>query len=281
MSQYVNHSFPTISIKEVDNRVESIPASAPTKEELKLALSLVDLTSLEGKDTDASIRALCEKAKKYNTAAVCVYPSLVRIAKKELANTKLKVASVAGAFPSGQSSLRIKLAEIQFALDEGADEIDMVISRGKFLEKKFQEVFDEIAAIKDLCKKNTLKVILETGELETLDNVRMASNIAMQAGADFIKTSTGKVSVNATLPVTLVMLDSIKEFQTLSGKKIGMKPAGGISDGVTAALYLRLVENIVGKDWLNPNLFRFGASRLVDNIIAELEGKVITNSKDY
>jgi deoxyribose-phosphate aldolase len=200
----------------------------------------------------------------------------VSIAKSELKNTSKKVASVAGGFPSGQIPLNIRLQEAAYAIEQGADEIDMVISRGKFLEGKYNLIHEEIAAFKEVCKNITLKVILETGELETLDNIRIASDIALYAGADFIKTSTGKMAINATLPAICVMLQAIKDYYTTTGKKCGIKPSGGISDGDTAAKYLRLTEKIVGKEWLDPSLFRFGSSRLVDTLMSEING--VTNS---
>jgi deoxyribose-phosphate aldolase len=263
---------------EIDSMIQNIPFGKVTMDELKLALSLVDLTSLEGKDTDHKIKDLAQKAIKTGVAAVCVYPSLVAVAKTELIGTAKKVASVAGAFPSGQLPLNLKLEEVKYAIAEGADEIDMVISRGKFLEGNYQFVFDEVAAFKAVCGDVKLKVILETGELETLSKIKIASEIAIQAGADFIKTSTGKMSVNATLPAICVMLQSIKSHADSTGKRIGIKPSGGISDGETAAKYMRLTAMILGKEWLQPDLFRFGASRLVDNLIAEIDGNKIRNA---
>lgn len=275
-------TYTSSAIKVNDSEIESIIKNTPsvivTKEELQLALSLVDLTTLEGKDTDQNVKDLSIKAIKTGVAAVCVYPTLVSVAKNELKDTNKKVASVAGGFPSGQLPLSLRLEEAKYAINEGADEIDMVISRGKFLEGNYQFIYDEVAAFKAVCKNVRLKVILETGELVTLDNIRLASDIAIQAGADFIKTSTGKMAINATLPAVCVMLQSIKSHYDLTGKKVGIKPSGGISDGETAAKYLRLTEMIVGKEWLQPSLFRFGASRLVDNLILEIQGKTNTNS---
>lgn len=238
-------------------------------------IGFIDLTSLEGKDNEKSIKKLCEKAlQKYenipSVGAVCVYPTLVRIAKRELQNSNIKIASVAGAFPSGLSPLKIKLQEVKFALDEGADEIDMVISRGKFLENNFCEVHDEIAAIKEVCGNKTLKVILETGELITTENIKKASEIAIEAGADFIKTSTGKIPISATIPAVEVMLNCIKIHYQKTNKKIGIKPSGGIKDVKTAMEYLSLTSKILGDEWLTPSLFRFGASSLYDAVLAEL-----------
>ena len=249
---------------EIEKHIKSISNSSAAKAELRLALSLTDLTSLEGKDNEKTIISLCEKAKNYKTSAVCVYPSLVSVAKKQLKGTKIKVASVAGAFPSGQLPLHLRMEEVKFAISEGADEIDMVISRGKFLEENYKAVSTEISAFKKICGEKTLKVILETGELKTPANIRKAAKTAIDAGADFLKTSTGKISANATMESVCVMLLAIKD----SGKKIGIKPSGGISEGDTASKYLRLTEKILGKEWLNPQLFRFGASRLADNIFS-------------
>jgi deoxyribose-phosphate aldolase len=245
---------------------------------LKLTLSMMDLTTLDAKDTPGKVRQLCAKAIQPHAAmpdlpqvaAVCVYPNMVRIAKEALGNHPIHVAAVSTAFPSGMSTLKVKLDETKFAVNEGADEIDMVISRGKFLEGEYNYVFDEIAAVKQACGKAHLKVILETGELSTLDNVRRASDLAMYAGADFIKTSTGKVQPAATLPVTLVMLEAIRDFYYREGKKIGMKPAGGISTSKLAIQYLVVVRETLGADWLHPDLFRFGASTLANDVLMQI-----------
>jgi deoxyribose-phosphate aldolase len=245
---------------------------------LKLALSMIDLTTLEGKDTPGKVRQLCYKALHLHeqldniptVAAVCVYPTYVKIAKNELKGSGIQVASVATAFPSGQSSLATKIMDTQFAVEQGADEIDMVISRGEFLAGQYNFVFDEIASIKEACGKAHLKVILETGELETLDNVRKASEIAMYAGADFIKTSTGKIQPAATMPVTYVMLDAIKDFYLKTGKIIGMKPAGGISTSKIALQYLVMLNEVLGDKWMNNTYFRFGASSLANDILMQL-----------
>lgn len=245
---------------------------------LKLTLSMMDLTTLDAKDTPGKVRQLCAKAIQPHAAmpdlpqvaAVCVYPNMVRIAKEALGNHPIHVAAVSTAFPSGMSTLKVKLDETKFAVNEGADEIDMVISRGKFLEGEYNYVFDEIAAVKQVCGKAHLKVILETGELSTLDNVRRASDLAMYAGADFIKTSTGKVQPAATLPVTLVMLEAIRDFYYREGKKIGMKPAGGISTSKLAIQYLVVVRETLGADWLHPDLFRFGASTLANDVLMQI-----------
>jgi deoxyribose-phosphate aldolase len=245
---------------------------------LKLALNMIDLTTLEGKDTEGKVKQLCYKARHLHdaypglptVAAVCVYPSIVGIAKKALGDAEIKVAAVATAFPSGQSTRDVKIRDTKYALSQGADEIDMVISRGKFHQGEYNFVFDEIAAIKEVCGAARLKVILETGELGTLDNVRRASDIAMYAGADFIKTSTGKISPAATMPVTLVMLEAIRDFYYKTGKKIAMKPAGGISKAKLALHYLVMLQEVLGSDWMNNEWFRFGASSLANDILMQL-----------
>lgn len=244
---------------------------------LMLAISMCDLTTLEARDTPGKVIQLCNKAIRPSdsgdvpsVAAVCVYPNMVAVAKERLKNTKVKVAAVATAFPSGMSNRKFKIEETKYAVNEGADEIDMVISRGKFFEGEYNYVFDEIAAVKDACGQAHLKVILETGELSTLDNVRKASDLAMYAGADFIKTSTGKVQPAATLPVTLVMLEAIRDFYDKEKKMIGMKPAGGIATAKLAINYLVVVRETLGMAWMNPNMFRFGASALVNDLLMQL-----------
>jgi deoxyribose-phosphate aldolase len=246
---------------------------------LKLALNMIDLTTLEGKDTKGKVQQLCYKAQHLHdaypdlptVAAVCVYPSMVKIAKTALGNSGVKVAAVATAFPSGQAPHDVKIRDTKFAVEEGADEIDMVISRGKFLEGEYNFVFDEIAAIKEACGSARLKVILETGELVTYDKVRKASDIAMYAGADFIKTSTGKIQPAATMPVTLVMLEAIRDFYYKTGKKIAMKPAGGISKAKQALHYLVMVQETLGTGWMTNEWFRFGASSLANDVLMQLE----------
>lgn len=246
---------------------------------LKLALNMIDLTTLEGKDTEGKVKQLCYKAAHLHdaypglptVAAVCVYPSMVAVAKKALGSSGIKVASVATAFPSGQSIRDVKLRDTKYAISQGADEIDMVISRGKFHQGEYSFVFDEIAAIKEVCGSARLKVILETGELGTYDKVRKASDIAMYAGADFIKTSTGKISPAATMPVTLVMLEAIRDFYYKTGKKIAMKPAGGISKSKLALHYLVMLNEVLGEEWMNNEWFRFGASSLANDILMQLE----------
>jgi deoxyribose-phosphate aldolase len=258
---------------------------------LRLALSMVDLTTLEGMDTPHKVIQLCQKARQPyfgghdipSVAAVCVYPPFVKIAKNALKGTNIQVASVATAFPSGHATLKDKLSEVRFCVDEGADEIDMVISRGEFLKGNYNFTFDEVAAVKEACGKAHLKVILETGELQTLDNVRKASDISMYAGADFIKTSTGKVSPAATQPVTLVMLEAIRDYYLKTGIQIGMKPAGGIRDAKKALQYLVMVKETLGADWLSPDLFRFGASTLANDLLMQIikQETGIYQSRDY
>jgi deoxyribose-phosphate aldolase len=260
-------------------------------EGLRLVLSMIDLTTLEGKDTPGKVKQLCYKAKHLldtyeglpTVAAVCVYPSMVRVAKRSLGDSDIKIASVATAFPSGQASLKVKIEDTKFAVSEGADEVDMVISRGKFLAGEYNFVFDEIAAIKEACGEARLKVILETGELSTFDKVRRASDIAMYAGADFIKTSTGKVQPAATMPVTLVMLEAIRDYYYSSGKMIGMKPAGGISKSKLALHYLVMLNEVLGEDWMNNHWFRFGASSLANDVLMQLvkEKTGVYQSGDY
>jgi len=245
---------------------------------LKLAVSMMDLTTLEGKDTPGKVAHLCRKARqpadsRYevpSTAAVCVYPNLVRCARRCLQGSEVKVAAVATAFPSGLMPLPVKLEDVRFAVSEGADEIDMVIDRGAFLAGEYQQVFDEIAQTREACGDAHLKVILETGELVTYDNVRHASEIAMRAGAHFIKTSTGKVSPAATLPVTLVMLEAIRDYFYETGELIGMKPAGGIRTAKEALAYLVMVNETLGQDWMTPDLFRFGASTLANDVLMQI-----------
>lgn len=261
-------------------------------EALKLVLNMIDLTTLEGKDTLGKVNQMCYKAIHLHdsypdlptVAAVCVYPSMVAIAKKAVNGSKVKVASVSTAFPSGQAPLSTKIDDSKFALDQGADEIDMVISRGKYHQGEYNYVFDEIATIKELCgQKARLKVILETGEIGTLDDVRRASDIAIYAGADFIKTSTGKISSAASIPVTLTMLYAIKDYYLQSGNMVGMKPAGGISNSKLAIHYLVMVKEILGDKWLSNEWFRFGASSLANDVLMQLEKQRsgIYQSKDY
>jgi len=260
---------------------------------LDTAISMIDLTTLEGQDTPGKVRALCAKAKRPDpadptapqVAAVCVYPDLAHVAAAEVEGTGIHVASVATAFPSGRTSLDVKLADTRYAIAAGADEVDMVIDRGAFLAGDYQLVYDEIAAVQEVCGcppgeagpagtagqagRAHLKVILETGELVTLDNVRRASWLAMLAGADFIKTSTGKVTPAATLPVTLVMLEAVRDFGEAHGRQVGVKAAGGIRTAKDAIRYLVLVNETAGEDWLDPRWFRLGASSLLNDLLMQ------------
>ncbi|MCW2939021.1 MAG: deoxyribose-phosphate aldolase [Actinomycetia bacterium] len=241
---------------------------------IDLAITMVDLTTLEGADTPGKVRALCAKAAHPGgdaprVAAVCVYPDLVATAVRALHGTGIGVASVATAFPSGRAPLEAKLIDTRLAVEDGATEIDMVIDRGAFLSGDLQKVYDEIVAIKSECRQAHLKVILETGELVTYDNVRKASWLAMLAGADFIKTSTGKVSPAATLPVTLVMLEAVRDFRAEQGRQVGVKAAGGIRTAKDAIRYLVLVNETAGPDWLTPQWFRLGASSLLNDLLMQ------------
>jgi deoxyribose-phosphate aldolase len=241
------------------------------------AISMVDLTTLEGADTPGKVRSLAAKARRPDpsdptcpqVAAVCVYGDLAGIARDALGDIGIHVAAVATAFPSGRASRAVKLADVRDAVANGADEIDMVIDRGAFLAGRYLDVYEEIVAVKEACESAHLKVILETGELVTLDNVRRASWIAMLAGGDFIKTSTGKVSPAATLPVSLVMLEAVRDFRAATGRQIGFKPAGGIRTTKDAIKHLVLINETVGPDWLDPDWFRFGASSLLNDLLQQ------------
>ncbi len=266
----------------VEERAASL-AKRSIKREAKLwaldmVIRMMDLTTLEGKDTPGKVRALAGKARRPDptdssipsVAALCVYPSMVAVAREALAGSGVKVASVSTYFPSGQAPLEVKLNDVREAIGLGADEIDMVIDRGAFLAGDYGHVYDEIVAVKDACGETHLKVILETGELETYDNVRRASVLAMAAGADFIKTSTGKVSPAATLPVTLVMLEAIRDFYQQTGRAVGMKPAGGIRTAKESIAYLTLLYETLGPDWMTPDRFRFGASSLLNDVLMQI-----------
>src|SRR5689334_7026226 len=267
----------------IELRVESLKRRSIKKASklwaLDLAIRMMDLTTLEGKDTPGKIRAMCAKAihpqpgdpSIPSVAAICVYPAMIEDAKDALKGSTVKVASVATGFPSGQTFRDIKIAETRAAAEAGADEIDMVIDRNAFLRGDFLTVFEEIVDVKDACGEAHLKVILETGELETYDNVRLASVLAMAAGADFIKTSTGKVTPAATLPVTLVMLEAIRDFERATGKLIGMKPAGGIRTAKEAIQYLVVLYETLGPRWMTPDRFRFGASSLLNDVLMQIE----------
>ena len=256
----------------------SVKAGAK-RQAIDLAISMIDLTTLEGADTPGKVRALCAKARRPGfgaapVAAVCVYPDLAGLAAVELAGTPVKVASVATAFPSGRAALDVKLADVKSAVAAGADEVDMVIDRGAFLSGRYRAVYEEIEAVRAACGGAHLKVILETGELGALDNVRRASWLAMLAGADFIKTSTGKVTPAATLPVTLVMLEAVRDWWAATGgpaggQRIGVKPAGGIRTAKDAVRYIVLVHETAGDDWLDARYFRLGASSLLNDLLMQ------------
>ncbi len=256
----------------------SIKASAKLAG-IRLAIECMDLTTLEGKDSPGRVRSLCAKARNPaphlpglpHVAAVCVYPNLVNVAKAALAGSPVAVASVATAFPSGLSPLDVKLADTQSALDAGADEIDMVIDRGAFLAGRYDEVAAEIVAVKALCRDVHLKVILETGELVTYENVRLASDLALDAGADFIKTSTGKAGTNATFPVAVAMCEAIREHARRTGRRAGLKIAGGCRTTKQALTYLVIIKETLGDTWLRPQLFRIGASSLLDDLLMQYE----------
>ncbi|GAA0542524.1 deoxyribose-phosphate aldolase [Paractinoplanes ferrugineus] len=275
------HGLPGVDKVGVEARAaalgtRSVKTSAKAQA-IDLAIRMVDLTTLEGADTPGKVRALSAKAVRPDpadptcpsVAAVCVYPAMVPVAASVLRDTGVHLASVATAFPSGQAPLDVKLADTRDAVAGGADEIDMVISRGAFLAGDYTKVFDEIVAVKEACGDAHLKVILETGELGTYDNVRRASWLAMTAGADFIKTSTGKVPVAATLPVTLIMLEAVRDFRARTGRQVGVKPAGGIRTTKDAVKYLVLINETVGDDWLSPDWFRFGASSLLNDLLMQ------------
>ncbi|MDE0789921.1 MAG: deoxyribose-phosphate aldolase [Woeseiaceae bacterium] len=260
-------------------------------EALKLILSMIDLTTLEGQDTPGKVQQLCQKAIHLHdsmpglphVAAICVYPTMVGVAKEALADHDIKIASVATAFPSGMSALKVKLDDARMAVKAGATEIDMVISRGNFLGGDYRYVFDEIVAVKEACGDAHLKVILETGELGTLDRVRKASMLAMSAGADFIKTSTGKIQPAATMQVTLTMLQAIRDHYRDTGRMVGMKPAGGISTSKLAIHYLVMLHETLGNAWMTPEWFRFGASSLANDVLMQLlkQSTGLYQSLDY
>lgn len=272
-----------VGIHERIGRIQTRSIKGTAKlQGLRLALSMIDLTTLEGKDTPGKVRQLCFKAQHLHdqatglptVAAVCVYPTMVAEAKKALGSSNIKVASVSTAFPSGQAPFEVKKLDTLFAVDNGADEIDMVISRGRFLAGDYQFVYDEIAAIKALCGQARLKVIFETGELDTLDQIRKMSDLAIAAGADFIKTSTGKIQPAATFPVVLTMLGAIKDHFDKTGQMIGMKPAGGISSAKLALQHLLLVKEVLGEAWLTNEWYRFGASSLANDLLLQYQKQV-------
>ncbi len=281
-----------VGVEERISRFQTRSIKGPSKiQGLSMVLSMIDLTTLEGKDTPNKVRQMCYKAQHLHdvydglptVAAVCVYPSMVSVAREALKDSPIKIASVSTAFPSGQAPFEVKKMDTQFAIDSGADEIDMVISRGKFLAGEHEFVFDEIAAIKEICGSKRLKVILETGELATLDQVRRASDIAIHAGADFIKTSTGKIQPAATMQVTFTMLMAIRDHFDRTGKMVGMKPAGGISTSKLALHNLVMVNEILGEAWLTNEWFRFGASSLANDVLMQYMKQVTGKyqSADY
>ncbi len=275
------HGLPGVDQVGADQRAAALGTrsikTSSKKAAIDLAIRMVDLTTLEGQDTPGKVRALCAKAMRPDpadgscpsTAAVCVYPDMVATAKAAVGDSGVKVASVATAFPSGRASLDIKLADTREAVAAGADEIDMVIDRGAFLMGRYLEVFDEIVAVREACGPAHLKVIFETGELQTYDNVRRASWLAMLAGAHFIKTSTGKIQPAATLPVTMIMLEAVRDFREATGQMVGVKPAGGIRSSKDAIKYLVTVNEVAGPDWLDPDWFRFGASTLLNDLLMQ------------
>jgi deoxyribose-phosphate aldolase len=267
----------------IEERVASLTRRSIKKQSklwaLDLSIRMMDLTTLEGKDTEGKVRALCAKGMRPDptdrsipsVAAICIYPAMIPTAKKALAGSGVHVASVSTGFPSGQTFSDVKILETRQAVEAGADEIDMVIDRGAFLQGDYRQVFDEIVAIKEACGDAHLKVILETGELETYDNVRRASILAMAAGADFIKTSTGKVTPAATIPVTLVMMEAVRDFYRRTGKIVGIKPAGGIRTAKEAIQYLVVLYETLGPRWMTPDLFRFGASSLLNDVLMQIK----------
>ena len=275
------HGLPGVDQVGAETRVAALATRSIKRhakmQALELAIAMVDLTTLEGADTPGKVTAMCAKALRPDpadpavppVAAVCVYPDLVGVARAVVAGTAVAVASVATAFPSGRASLAVKLADVADAVSAGADEIDMVIDRGAFLAGRYGQVYEEIRAVREACGSAHLKVILETGELATLDNVSRASWLAMLAGADFIKTSTGKVTPAATLPVALVMLAAVRDYQQATGRRVGVKVAGGIRTAKDAIRYLVLVNETAGPQWLTPALFRIGASSLLNDLLMQ------------
>jgi deoxyribose-phosphate aldolase len=277
----VLHGLPGVDQVGVNERVAALATRSVKKDAklraLDMAISMVDLTTLEGADTPGKVRAMCAKARHPDfgdppappVAAVCLYPDLVPVAREAVAGSTVAVAAVATAFPSGRASLTVKLADVRDAVSAGADEVDMVIDRGAFLAGRYGQVYSEIVAVRQACGPAHLKVILETGELATLDNVARASWLAMLAGADFIKTSTGKVTPASTPAVALVMLAAVRDFELASGRPVGVKVAGGIRTAKDAVRYLVLVNEVAGPAWLTPRLFRIGASTLLNDLLMQ------------
>lgn len=272
MIKFKPYTYTIADIQTKLDLIKSQPIPFDDGEFYLSLLNMIDLTSLEGADNLEKIKNICQLAVSFiptykkSVAAVCFYPTFAGPASRFLSGTEIKTAVVAGAFPSGHTPIRIKLDEVKYAINQGAEEIDMVISRGKFLEGNFQQVYDEVAAIKELCDEVTLKVILETGELKSVENIRKASEIAINAGADFIKTSTGKFQPAATPEAVVIMAETVKEFFQLTGRKVGIKAAGGIATPEDAAIYSKIILNILGVNWFNNMTFRIGASRLVQNL---------------
>lgn len=283
-STYRPPQVPRVDEVAVRERASRLAARSIKKEAkvsgLRMLISMLDLTTLEGADTPGRVRSLCQKAQfpdpdgtqdHPSVGAVCVYPPMVPVAREQLAGTEIKVASVASYFPSGQAALDDRVREVERVRDAGADEIDVVLNRNAFLSGKYDRVYRELRELGSAAGDTHLKVILETGELETYDAVRRASRIAMDAGADFIKTSTGKIKPAATMPVTLVMLQAIRDYYLETGRAVGMKPAGGIREAKPALRYLVLVKETLGDDWLTPARFRIGASSLLNDLLLQLE----------
>lgn len=281
-SDYRPPQVPTVdavAVRERAQRLSSRSIKADSKVQgLKMLIGMLDLTTLEGADTPGKVRSLCQKARTPDpdhdypsVGAVCVYPPMVPVAQEQLAGTDIPIASVASYFPSGQAAIDERVEEVERVRDAGADEIDVVMNRNAFLSGRYAQVHDEISALAEASGDAHLKVILETGELETYDAVRLASQIAIDAGADFIKTSTGKIKPAATRPVTLVMLEAIRDHYLDTGEKIGMKPAGGIRKAKPALRYLVMVKETLGDEWLTPNRFRIGASSLLNDLLLQLE----------
>ncbi|NTV82749.1 MAG: deoxyribose-phosphate aldolase [Bacteroidales bacterium] len=278
MKVFEEYGYDHESLEQRIGEMIAMPFSTAERHNILIKLlGFLDLTTLEGSDTEERVVQLCSQARFSSiskdfpdAAAICIYPSLVHVAVNEIRGTAIRVASVAGAFPSGQTSLHVKLEEIKYAIAEGADEIDTVISRGKLIEGKDSEVFDELSAIREICGQVHLKVILETGELPSIALIRKASELAILAGADFIKTSTGKISTGATPVAFLIMLDTIRQYLEKTGKAIGIKPAGGIRTPDQALVYARLLTEVLGEQWLDKDFFRIGASSLAHEIIREL-----------
>ena len=268
-----------VAAKERASRLATRSIKTDAKVEgLKRLIAMLDLTTLEGADTPGKVRSLCQKARQPDpdrdypsVGAVCVYPPMVSVAREEVAGTDIRVASVASYFPSGQAALDERVEEVERVRDAGADEIDVVMNRNAFLSGEYGRVHRELSALAEASGDAHLKVILETGELETYDAVRLASRIAMDAGADFIKTSTGKVKPAATMPVTLVMLEAIRDYHLDTGQKVGMKPAGGIRKAKPALRYLVMVKETLGDAWLTPERFRIGASSLLNDLLLQIE----------